>query len=352
MIALVDSWPVALGVGSKAVPALTSPMDLDEDEYGSLREAVYTGVRDPSMSKVGILGRNGRRNVRSSIHFKQSYSSSALHGIMEQGAHTPTFCSSAQSCTGGDGDAHLAGLVEISTKPTEGPLTRTIGDPSTGTEAQHLNTDDLPPLPERPAPRAANSSYSARGLHLTHLPKPHPFSLDGSFVSSGPSLAAGNSPTSLVAPLNGLGTSVQGDMKLNVLVVDDDPLTRKLMSRMLTRLNCQVTTAENGEIALELILHGAHQGQTPSSEDTGSGGLSLDGVGVPASTSNLGLLGECEYRYGVVFLDNQMPVMSGLEAVSKLRALNRKDFVVGVTGNALLSDQQEYLEAGVDQYVF
>lgn len=277
------------------------------------------------MSKVGILGRNGRRNVRSSIHFKQSYSSSALHGIMEQ-----------------------AGLVEISTKPTEGPLTRTIGDPSTGTEAQHLNTDDSPPLPERPAPRAANSSYSARGLHLTHLPKPHPFSLDGSFVSSGPSLGAGNSPTSLVAPLNGLGTSVQGDMKLNVLVVDDDPLTRKLMSRMLTRLNCQVTTAENGEIALELILHGAHQGQTPSSEDTGSGGLSLDGVGVPASTSNLGLLGECEYRYGVVFLDNQMPVMSGLEAVSKLRALNRKDFVVGVTGNALLSDQQEYLEAGVD----
>ena len=27
----------------------------------------------------------------------------------------------------------------------------------------------------------------------------------------------------------------------------------------------------------------------------------------------------------------------------------RKDFVVGVTGNALLTDQQEYLDAGVDQ---
>ena len=54
-------------------------------------------------------------------------------------------------------------------------------------------------------------------------------------------------------------------------------------------------TAENGEIALELILHGVQQHNTPSSEDTGSGGLSLDGVGAaPGSTSNLGLVGEGE----------------------------------------------------------
>ena len=137
------------------------------------------------------------------------------------------------------------------------------------------------------------------------------------------------------------GTSLRDDAKLNVLVVDDDPLTRKLMSRMLTRLGCKVMTAENGEVALELILHGAPQRETPSSEDTGAGGLSLDGVGSS----------EGEYRFAVVFLDNQMPVLSGLEAVAKLRALNRRDFVVGVTGNALLSDQQEYLDAGVDQCV-
>ena len=56
-----------------------------------------------------------------------------------------------------------------------------------------------------------------------------------------------------------------------------------------------------------------------------------------------------ENRYAVVFLDNQMPVLSGLEAVAKLRTMGRRDFVVGVTGNALLSDQQEYLDAGVDQ---
>lgn len=42
--------------------------------------------------------------------------------------------------------------------------------------------------------------------------------------------------------------------------------------------------------------------------------------------------------------------MSGVEAVEKLRdQFNRKDYVVGLTGNALLSDQNEYLEAGVDR---
>jgi osomolarity two-component system sensor histidine kinase SLN1 len=102
---------------------------------------------------------------------------------------------------------------------------------------------------------------------------------------------------------------------LRVLVVDDDALTRTMMNRLLTRLGCKVSTAENGEIALEMVLNG-----------------------------NNG-------RFAVVFLDNQMPVMSGLSMVSKLRKAGRKDFVVGVTGNALLSDQEEYLEAGVDRCV-
>jgi len=42
-----------------------------------------------------------------------------------------------------------------------------------------------------------------------------------------------------------------------------------------------------------------------------------------------------------------MPVLSGLKAIEKLREAGRVDFVVGVTGNALLDDQQEYLAAGV-----
>ncbi|KAI0628055.1 hypothetical protein C8Q77DRAFT_1245956 [Trametes polyzona] len=303
-----------LGVGTKALPALNSPLDLEEDEYLSPRQAVYANTKDAAAK--GLQGRDGAANVRSSYQFNQSYSSSALHSIMEQG-----------------------GLVEISTKPHEGPPTRTIGDPSTGTDARIATDDTTPPL-ERPAPPVEHSSDTVRGLHLTHLPKPQSFSIDGALIS--PTLSSGTTNT-LPSQAGSVGTpgsnQVQYESKLNVLVVDDDPLTRKLMSRMLRRIGCKVTTAENGEVALDLILHGHAQRETPSSEDTGSGGLSMEGMAFGSSD---------EYRYAVVFLDNQMPVLSGLEAVAKLRQMGRKDFVVGVTGNALLSDQQEYLEAGVD----
>jgi CheY-like chemotaxis protein len=45
------------------------------------------------------------------------------------------------------------------------------------------------------------------------------------------------------------------------------------------------------------------------------------------------------------------PIMSGLGTTRHLRAAGRQDLVVGVTGNALISDQNEYLAAGADQYV-
>ncbi|KAF8806887.1 hypothetical protein BYT27DRAFT_7140360 [Phlegmacium glaucopus] len=128
---------------------------------------------------------------------------------------------------------------------------------------------------------------------------------------------------------------------LNILVVDDDPLTRTLMRRILTRLGCVVSCAENGEVALEMIL-----GQE----------VMIPPTPCSAAEDNRPILERQretqisdESKYAVVFLDNQMPVMSGLRMVERLRALGRRDFIVGVTGNALLGDQEEYLDAGVDR---
>jgi CheY-like chemotaxis protein len=109
---------------------------------------------------------------------------------------------------------------------------------------------------------------------------------------------------------------------LPVLVVDDDPLTRTLMKRILTRLGCQVSCAENGEVALEMILgQRVNIGGTPSSDV--SGPILEQVQDTPLSE---------EGKYAVVFLDNQMPIMSGLTVVAKLRQLERSDFIVGVTG--------------------
>ncbi|KDQ09786.1 hypothetical protein BOTBODRAFT_178696 [Botryobasidium botryosum FD-172 SS1] len=129
------------------------------------------------------------------------------------------------------------------------------------------------------------------------------------------------------APSNSSGDDPWSNM--HVLVVDDDPLTRKLMSRLLTRIGCTVETAENGQVALEMILA---SGTTPFFETS------------QASTSEP----ETQGRFEVVFLDNQMPILSGVGMTRRLRGLGRKDFIVGVTGNALKEDQIEYLEAGVD----
>jgi osomolarity two-component system sensor histidine kinase SLN1 len=117
---------------------------------------------------------------------------------------------------------------------------------------------------------------------------------------------------------------------LPVLVVDDDPLTRTLMKRILTRLGCHVSTAENGEVALEMILgpQGKHA-LTPSSDASGNLGPILEQEQDHVEFTEEG-------KYAVIFLDNQMPVLSGLKAVEKLRQLGRKDLIVGVTGQCFL----------------
>jgi CheY-like chemotaxis protein len=75
------------------------------------------------------------------------------------------------------------------------------------------------------------------------------------------------------------------------------------MKRMLTRMGCSVSTAENGEIAVNMLLGSPDSMDAPNVQE-----------------------------FSVIFMDNQMPVMSGLKAISKLREVGRKDFVVGVTG--------------------
>lgn len=131
------------------------------------------------------------------------------------------------------------------------------------------------------------------------------------------------------------GSTVSFTPGLRVLVVDDERITRGVMSRMLSRLGCEVAVAENGEIALELL----QAIWTPPAADTSPPGVDMTPStdGDPPSLEQEKYEGPSEGRFAVVFLDNQMPVLSGLDAVRRLREMGRHDFVVGVTGNAQLS---------------
>ena len=102
-----------------------------------------------------------------------------------------------------------------------------------------------------------------------------------------------------------------------------------------------VSCAENGEVALEMILgRQVMMGRTtPSSETAGHNRTILEHPRENEISD--------ESKYAVIFLDNQMPVMSGLKVVEKLRALGRTDFIVGVTG---LFDQSSIILFNADSY--
>jgi len=99
---------------------------------------------------------------------------------------------------------------------------------------------------------------------------------------------------------------------LKVLCVEDSATLRRLWAKLLTEQGCTVETAKNGQEALNQCA------------------------------DNL---------YDVVLMDITMPVMSGDTAVAKLRQAGWEGVVVALTANALETDREKYLKAGMDAVV-
>ena len=141
-------------------------------------------------------------------------------------------------------------------------------------------------------PRTAPTPYQKR-LGFAEAVNNHrsQMSLSG-IPSRSPSPQDGQSATESVPSESGANpTNIDTDAPLTVLIVDDDPITRRVVSRMLSRLGATTIEAENGKIALD-ILHGK----------------------TPKGTHHL------PDRFDLCFLDNQMPVMSGIACIKALRA--------------------------------
>ncbi len=101
-----------------------------------------------------------------------------------------------------------------------------------------------------------------------------------------------------------------------VLLAEDGPENREVISLHLTRAGCEVTLAEDGRSAVEKAL-------------------AADAAGL---------------RFDVILMDMQMPTMDGYTATIRLREMGYKGAIVALTANAMMEDRDRCLQAGCDDY--
>ncbi|PKK99234.1 MAG: hypothetical protein CVV57_03460 [Tenericutes bacterium HGW-Tenericutes-2] len=97
-----------------------------------------------------------------------------------------------------------------------------------------------------------------------------------------------------------------------ILLAEDNFLSQKLAHRILTNMGMQVTVANNGKIAVDLVK---------------------------------------SKPFDLVILDIQMPVMDGIEAAKQIRAFNKETPILAMTANAFVEDKALCLQAGMNDYI-
>ena len=105
-------------------------------------------------------------------------------------------------------------------------------------------------------------------------------------------------------------------LRNRILIVDDSPMNRKMMKRILEIRFDSLAEAENGQQALDMVRASLEQGE--------------------------------DARYDVITMDYQMPVMDGVTATRRIRQLGYTGQIIGVTGNALAEDVNTFLSSGAD----
>jgi CheY-like chemotaxis protein len=103
--------------------------------------------------------------------------------------------------------------------------------------------------------------------------------------------------------------------RFQVLVADDNPVNRKLLSVMVTKLGYRVEVVPDGAAAVRAVRDG---------------------------------------RYDLVLMDWQMPEMDGFEASQAIRELEGAAAqipIVALTANAMPGDRERCLAAGMDDYL-
>jgi len=98
----------------------------------------------------------------------------------------------------------------------------------------------------------------------------------------------------------------------SALLVEDNIINQKVAKSMLEKVGCDVDTADDGKIALELIA---------------------------------------KKDYDIIFMDCMMPVLDGFDTTKKMRKLGNHTPIVALTARAMPEDIKECFDSGMDDHI-
>ncbi len=128
------------------------------------------------------------------------------------------------------------------------------------------------------------------------------------------------SPESPQAGTPRLDANQAGRQPLRILIVDDNIINQRILTRILQRMGYQPDTAANGIEALTAVRARTHD------------------------------------QYDVIFMDSQMPEMDGCAASRAIRDFESasgspRSVIIAVTANSLPQEREKCLQAGMDDYL-
>jgi signal transduction histidine kinase/CheY-like chemotaxis protein len=145
------------------------------------------------------------------------------------------------------------------------------------------------------------------------LPRPHTISFTDNKTNN-----------SITRVLNNPSPPTHQQTRQRLLLVDDSPMNLKMLCRILTAQGYVCDQALDGREAVNMIK--------VMVDETGS---SIEGN----TTNDIN-------QYDGVIMDYMMPNLDGPSAAQEMRALGYTGPIIGVTGNAVLEDQHNFIRAG------
>jgi len=121
-----------------------------------------------------------------------------------------------------------------------------------------------------------------------------------------------NIPVEVVDKVTSKPTPSLSKFKGHVLIVEDNKANQFFLEVILKKLNLSYKVVDNGQKAVDIVQN---------------------------------------EKFDLILMDENMPVMNGIEATKKIKELGYKIPIVAVTANALSGDRDKFIESGFDEYI-